>query len=98
MALPGPDINRDGPRYPAALPSLEVDMTFPEAHAASMTSSAIFTLGARGSPLSLAQANEARRRLAETHGWEIERILLRVIRTTGDRIQDRPLAEAGGRG
>jgi hydroxymethylbilane synthase len=63
-----------------------------------MTSSAIFTLGARGSPLALAQANEARRRLAEAHGWEIERILLRVIRTTGDRIQDRPLAEAGGRG
>jgi hydroxymethylbilane synthase len=77
---------------------LELDRTFPEAHAASMTSSAIFTLGARGSPLSLAQANEARRRLADAHGWEIERIALRVIRTTGERIQDRPLAEAGGRG
>jgi hydroxymethylbilane synthase len=63
-----------------------------------MTSSAIFTLGARGSPLALAQANEARRRLAEAHGWAIERIALRVIRTSGDAIQDRSLAEAGGKG
>jgi hydroxymethylbilane synthase len=63
-----------------------------------MTSSPTFTLGARGSPLSLAQANEARRLLADAHGWEIERIALRVIRTTGDSIQDRPLAEAGGKG
>ena len=63
-----------------------------------MTALALFTLGTRGSPLALAQANEARRRLAEAHGWEIERIALQVIRTTGDRIQDRPLAEAGGKG
>jgi hydroxymethylbilane synthase len=62
-----------------------------------MTRSA-FTLGTRGSPLALAQANEARRRLAEAHGWEIERIALRIIRTSGDRVQDRPLAEAGGKG
>ena len=59
---------------------------------------ALFTLGSRGSPLALAQANEARRRLAEANGWEIERIALQVIRTTGDRIQDRPLAESGGKG
>ena len=63
-----------------------------------MTASALFTLGTRGSPLALAQANEARRRLAEAHSWEIERIALRVIRTTGDAIQDRSLAEAGGKG
>ncbi len=63
-----------------------------------MTAPALFTLGTRGSPLALAQANEARRRLAEAHGWEIERIALQVIRTTGDRIQDRPLAEVGGKG
>ena len=62
-----------------------------------MTALALFKLGTRGSPLALAQANEARRRLAEAHGWEIERIALQVIRTTGDRIQDRPLAEAGGK-
>jgi hydroxymethylbilane synthase len=58
----------------------------------------LFTLGTRGSPLALAQANEARRLLAAAHGWEIERIALQVIRTTGDRIQDRPLADVGGKG
>ena len=63
-----------------------------------MTSHILFTLGARGSPLALAQANEARRALARAQGWEIDRIALQVIRTTGDRIQDRPLAEAGGKG
>jgi hydroxymethylbilane synthase len=59
---------------------------------------ALITLGTRGSPLALAQANEARRLLAEALGWEIERIALQVIRTSGDRIQDRPLAKAGGKG
>jgi hydroxymethylbilane synthase len=63
-----------------------------------MTASVLFTLGTRGSPLALAQSNEARRLLAAAHGWEIERIALQVIRTSGDRIQDRPLAEAGGKG
>jgi hydroxymethylbilane synthase len=63
-----------------------------------MTSTALFTLGTRGSPLALIQADEARRRLAHAQGWEIERIALKVIRTSGDTIQDRPLAEAGGKG
>src|ERR1700677_2616302 len=63
-----------------------------------MTSATLFTLGTRGSPLALAQANEARRRLAEAQGWEIDRIALKVIRTSGDAIQDRSLAEAGGKG
>jgi hydroxymethylbilane synthase len=63
-----------------------------------MTSSVIFTLGARGSPLAFAQANEARRRLAEAQGWDIEQIGLKVIRTSGDAIPDRPLADAGGKG
>src|SRR3984885_9116654 len=63
-----------------------------------MTSTALFALGTRGSPLALIQADEARRRLAHAQGWEIERIALKVIRTTGDRIQDRPLADAGGKG
>ena len=70
----------------------ELDRIFLEGHAAPMTSPALFTLGARGSPLALVQANETRLRLAGAHGWEIERIALQVIRTTGDRIQDRPLA------
>src|SRR6202167_492749 len=63
-----------------------------------MTSTALFALGTRGSPLALIQADEARRRVAHAQGWEIERIALKVIRTSGDAIQDRPLAEAGGKG
>ena len=63
-----------------------------------MTSPALFTLGTRGSPLALIQANEARRRLAEAQGWEIDRMALKVIRTSGDAIQDRSLADAGGKG
>ena len=53
-------------------------------------------IGTRGSPLALAQANETRRRLAEAHGWAEDEVELRIIRTSGDAIQDRPLAEAGG--
>ena len=41
-----------------------------------MTASVLFTLGTRGSPLALAQANEARRLLAEAQGWETERIAI----------------------
>ena len=58
----------------------------------------LFTLGTRGSPLALAQANEARRRLAEAQGWDVESVALKIIRTTGDKIQDRPLIDAGGKG
>lgn len=36
--------------------------------------------------------------LAAAHGIEPQRIEIVVIRTTGDRIQDRPLSEAGGKG
>ncbi len=63
-----------------------------------MASSVLFTLGARGSPLALAQAHETRRRLASAHGWDEERIAISVIRTSGDLIQDRSLAESGGKG
>lgn len=55
-------------------------------------------IGTRGSPLALAQAEEVRRRLGAAHAIEPDAIETVVIRTTGDRIQDRPLAEAGGKG
>ncbi len=54
-------------------------------------------IGTRGSPLALAQARELRARLIAA-GVAGESIDIRVIRTTGDAIQDRPLAEAGGKG
>lgn len=58
----------------------------------------LLRIGTRGSPLALAQANEIRGRLAAIHAISVDRIKLDVIRTTGDAIRDRPLAEAGGKG
>ena len=63
-----------------------------------MTQSAVISIGSRGSPLALVQAREVQGRLAEACGLGLERIEIKVIRTTGDAIQDRPLAEAGGKG
>jgi hydroxymethylbilane synthase len=56
------------------------------------------TIGTRGSPLALAQAHEVRDRLARAHDVAAERIAIKVIRTSGDAIQDRALSEAGGKG
>ncbi|HWH22547.1 MAG TPA: hydroxymethylbilane synthase, partial [Allosphingosinicella sp.] len=55
-------------------------------------------IGTRGSPLALAQANMVAASLKAAHGWEDERIEIVPITTTGDVIQDRPLAEVGGKG
>ena len=55
-------------------------------------------LGTRASPLALAQAREAAARIATAHGWAGDAVQIVPIRTTGDAIQDRPLAEAGGKG
>ena len=63
-----------------------------------MTQSVILRLGTRGSPLAMAQARMVREALAAAHGFDPKQIALYVIRTTGDRIQDRLLAEAGGKG
>jgi len=55
-------------------------------------------LGTRGSPLALAQAREARDRLMAAHRLPEAAFAIVVIRTTGDRVQDRPLSELGGKG
>ncbi|KAB2916752.1 MAG: hydroxymethylbilane synthase [Hyphomicrobiaceae bacterium] len=55
-------------------------------------------IGTRGSPLALAQTQEVRTRLQAAHGPGAPAIEVRVIKTSGDRIQDRPLSEAGGKG
>jgi hydroxymethylbilane synthase len=57
----------------------------------------IFRLGTRGSPLALTQAAMVADALFRAHGWAPDRIETVVIRTTGDRVQDRPLAEIGGK-
>ena len=55
-------------------------------------------IGSRGSPLALVQAREVARRIAAAAGVDAATIQITVIRTTGDVVQDRPLAEAGGKG
>ena len=55
-------------------------------------------IGTRGSPLALAQAHETRERLAAAFDLQPEVFEICVIRTTGDRVQDRPLKEIGGKG
>ena len=54
-------------------------------------------LGTRQSPLAMAQAREAAARLCEAHGWPDDAVELVPVRASGDRIQDRPLAEIGGK-
>src|SRR5690349_3946036 len=58
----------------------------------------VLKIGTRGSALALAQATETRARLMEAHGLPEEAFAIVPIATTGDRIQDRPLSEAGGKG
>jgi hydroxymethylbilane synthase len=59
---------------------------------------ATIRIGTRGSPLALAQAREVEARLKAAHGADKLDFEVCVIKTTGDRIQDRPLAEVGGKG
>jgi hydroxymethylbilane synthase len=55
-------------------------------------------IGSRGSPLALVQAREVQSRLAAAAGVDAATIEIKIIRTTGDVVQDRPLADAGGKG
>ena len=57
----------------------------------------LITLGTRGSPLALAQARSVAAALETAHGWAAGTVAIRTIRTSGDKIQDRPLAEIGGK-
>ena len=55
-------------------------------------------IGTRGSVLALAQAQEVLAGLTAAHHASRQEFEVCVIKTSGDRIQDRPLAEAGGKG
>jgi hydroxymethylbilane synthase len=55
-------------------------------------------IGTRGSPLALCQAFETRDRLMAAHGLPETAFEIVVIKTTGDKVQDRPLSEIGGKG
>ncbi len=55
-------------------------------------------LGTRGSPLALAQARKVAAALETAQRWPADYIQIVPIKTTGDEVQDRPLAEIGGKG
>lgn len=54
-------------------------------------------LGTRGSPLALVQAGMVRRAVCDAHRWPDEDVEIVPIVTEGDRVQDRPLVEVGGK-
>jgi hydroxymethylbilane synthase len=60
--------------------------------------SAQLRIGTRGSPLALVQAEEVRRRLSAAGGFAEADMAIVPIRTSGDRLKDRSLADAGGKG
>jgi hydroxymethylbilane synthase len=59
-------------------------------------------IGTRGSALALKQTNEFVAGLARAEGWDPgeaeRRVEIVVIKTTGDTVQDRSLADIGGKG
>jgi len=58
-----------------------------------------FRIGTRGSPLALQQANDVRDRLISEHENLVKKnVEIKVIKTMGDMVQDRPLMEIGGKG
>ena len=65
-----------------------------------MQNKSLVRIGTRGSQLALAQASEVKARLAAAHEAlrDPDAVEIVVISTTGDRVQDRPLADIGGKG
>jgi len=53
-------------------------------------------IGTRGSKLALAQANWVKERLEERYPHLAVELV--IIKTTGDKLQDVPLAQVGGKG
>lgn len=57
-----------------------------------------FRIGTRGSPLALWQANTVRKLLLEHHALPDDAVTIVKVKTTGDLVLDRRLAEIGGKG
>jgi hydroxymethylbilane synthase len=55
-------------------------------------------LGTRGSPLAMIQARKVAAALEAAERWPAGQVEIHPIKTSGDRISDRPLAEVGGKG
>jgi hydroxymethylbilane synthase len=62
------------------------------------SSNKLLRIGTRGSPLALAQAKMVRDQLRTVHDLAEDEVTLAVIKTTGDKVLDRPLADLGGKG
>lgn len=54
-------------------------------------------IGTRSSPLAMAQAEMTKAALIAAHGWDEATVLLVPMLSSGDKVQDRPLAEIGGK-
>src|SRR5207253_5053055 len=54
-------------------------------------------LGTRGSPLALAQARKVAAAIETAQRWPEGYVEIVTIATTGDKVQDRPLYELGGK-
>jgi hydroxymethylbilane synthase len=54
-------------------------------------------LGTRGSPLALAQARKVAAAIETSQRWPDGWVQIVEIKTTGDKVKDRPLAEIGGK-
>jgi hydroxymethylbilane synthase len=67
-------------------------MTVPE-----FTSHSPLRIGTRRSPLALAQAEMAAVAIRQAHGLDEDTVILVPMLSSGDKIQDRPLAEIGGK-
>lgn len=56
-----------------------------------------YRLGTRSSPLARVQASHVAAALRRAHGWDEQAIEIVAMKASGDLIQDRPLAEVGGK-
>jgi hydroxymethylbilane synthase len=70
--------------------------TLPRYGQAHMTNTPL-RIGTRSSPLALAQAEMVKAALIAAHGWDEDAVQLVPMVASGDKVQDRPLADIGGK-
>merc|ERR1719171_3460651 len=91
--------SRAGKRGPRACRAASAGPSQPSA-SAKAAGPALVKLGTRGSPLALAQAYLTRDLLKKAHPELAEEgaIQVKIIKTTGDKVLNQPLADMGGKG